>query len=145
MLICERQRYRTQIQHLQLITRELNILSGFNPCLPDDEDCVVNLDAMCDFQAPDVTLDMGDGSGESYTGASKACEDEVTTTVIPTFPTVPNRNHTAPTDPDTTSLVVIIDETDSIELPSDFIANTAGACTVLLHWTVAMMLLSVST
>lgn len=38
-------------------------------CSADDEDCVVNLDAMCDFQVPAVTLDMSDGSGDLYSGS----------------------------------------------------------------------------
>ena len=101
-------------------------------------------------------MDMSDGSGESYSGsgAGEVCEEDeetpgTTGTPATFFPTVPNptddSNHTAPTDPDTTSPVVIIEQTGSTdtELPSDFIADrTASAYIVLPHWTVAMAILT---
>jgi len=153
VLTCGRQRYRTEIKQLEAITRELNILSGFNTCSPDDEDCVVSLDAMCDFQVPAVTLDMSDGSGDSYSGSgeNEVCEDsEVTTTATPTFfPTVSSptddSNQTAPTDSASRTPPVVIEETDSAgtRLPSDLVANpTAGACTALPHFIVAMTIIT---
>ena len=153
VLTCRRQRYRTEIQQLETVTRELNILSGFNTCLPDDEDCVVNLDAMCDFQVPAMTLDMSDGFGDSYSGSgvNEACEEsEVTSTVTPTFfPTVSSAtddsNQTAPTHFTSETPPVVIEETHSAgtRLPPDLVQNpTAGACTALPHFIIAMTIIT---
>jgi len=118
---------------------------------------VVNLDAMCDFQVPGVTLDMSDGSRDSYSGSgtNEVCEDsevtsEVTSTATPTFfPTVSSptddSHQTAPTDSASRTPPVVIEETDSAgtRLPSDLVANpTAGACTALPHFIVAVTIIT---
>ena len=56
LVVCTKQsRLRKQVAQLRFITRELNIVSGAQPCSSDDEDCVDTVPHTCNyFQFPDT-------------------------------------------------------------------------------------------
>ena len=94
--MCGEQRYRREIRQLQLVTRELNILAGRHTCSQDDEDCSVDLEAVCDYQVLNVTVDASDGSMDSFSGSGfgsgdggDACDDGEITVTTPTASTTP--------------------------------------------------------
>lgn len=123
LVVCTKQsRLRKQVAQLRFITKELNIVSGVQPCSSDDEDCVDTVPHTCNyFQFPDTyeyeairvpdTIDTGSGSGsgsENEGFESNDDEDvcaegivggEVTPTII--------------IGPDTTDTIDTTDITDS--------------------------------
>ena len=89
--MCAEQQYRREIRQLQLVTRELNILAGRHTCSQDDEDCSVDLEAVCDYQVLNVTVDVSDGSMDSFSGSGfgsgdggNACDEGGITGTTPT-------------------------------------------------------------
>ena len=139
--MCGEQRYRREVRQLQLITRELNILTGRHTCSQDDEDCSVDLEAVCDYQVFNVTVDANDGSMDSFSGSGfgsgddgNGCDEGGITGTTPTAsttgttptasttgttPTASTTGTTAPTTPpvviETTTLT---DGSFSSDLPS---------------------------
>ena len=92
--MCGEQRYRGEIRQLQLVTRELNILTGRHTCSQDDEDCSVDLEAVCDYQVFNVTVDASDGSMDSFSGSGfgsgdggNTCDEGQITGTTPTVST----------------------------------------------------------
>ena len=94
--MCGEQRYRREIRQLQHVTWELNILTGRHMCLQDDEDCSVDLGALCDYQV--LNVDASDGS---FSGSGFASEDGSNTCdeggITGTTPTGTNPTGTTPT------------------------------------------------
>ena len=87
LVVCTKQsRLRKQVAQLRFITRELNILSGVQPCSSDDEDCVDTVPHTCNyFQFPDSyeyanvsehIEDPGSGSGSGSENETFENEDE---------------------------------------------------------------------
>ena len=95
---------RLQVAQLRFITRELNIVSGAQPCSSDDEDCVDTVPHTCNyFQFPDsyeyenisdyLEPNSGSGSGsenerfrdeddEDVCAEGIVVDEEVTPTII---------------------------------------------------------------
>ena len=127
------QQYRREIRELQHITRELNILTGRHTCSPDDEDCSVDLEAVCDYQVLNVTVDANDGSMDSFSGSgfgsgdgANVCDGGTPGTPPNTFP--PSATPTTSTTAPTTATIQVI-ETDGIPVGTETDASTGGTIT----------------
>ena len=124
------QQYRREIRELQHITRELNILTGRHTCSPDDEDCSVDLETVCDYQVLNVTVDAIDGSMDSFSGSGFGSGDGANVCDEGGTPgTLPSATPTTSTMAPTTATIPVVIETDGSPVGTETDPSTGDTIT----------------